>query len=127
MFLLVLFCFCFSVAHCFLRPCPKYRYKIYRSVCGSDGKTYRNLCQFARENCKRKTTIKFVKYGRCKNSIRLHRIIYYVNQTNIVSSTVHNIIKTRDLPKKRNCFRDQNEYAIVYITLPEQKYIVHTF
>lgn len=54
------------------RPCPK----MYDPQCGSDGKTYSNMCMFENAQCK-DPSLKLEHSGECKEGKILHVILIY--------------------------------------------------
>ena len=54
----------------------------YKTVCGSNGKTYANICVLKAEACAKKTTITVASEGECSG--RIHRVFYTGCHKNIV-------------------------------------------
>ena len=44
----------------------------YKAVCGSNGKTYANICVLKAEACVKKTTITVASEGECSGRIHYH-------------------------------------------------------
>ncbi|KAL9966334.1 hypothetical protein ACROYT_G024388 [Oculina patagonica] len=52
----------------FSNDCPEKCELIYEPLCGSNGRTYKNLCQLKRDSCLTKTKIVEIHKGECVKS-----------------------------------------------------------
>ena len=59
---------------CVILACDKPCTRIYRPVCGTDGKTYSNKCLLSIAKCKSRGEIKKYHNGKCHKSKYLQRL-----------------------------------------------------